>query len=291
MAPEADLAGTVALLALAGASHSLLTVATRTLLQRSVPPQLIGRVFGIPEGFTMAGFALGALLVPALMHLGGSRLALLGVAAVLPLAAVTGGRAVLRLDAGTSVPVVEIALLRSLPLFAELPAPVIEGLGAVLTLMQLRAGAVLIRLGEPGDAYYAIAEGELDALQDGRLLRRCGRGEGVGEIALLRAIPRTATVIARTAASVYEIHREPFLTAVLGHAPTLRQAAHRRCAAGRRGRIRRARQLRNSHGRGGLTSRPAKGPGPIAARECRDGNQRRIAGVVLHGRTCEPLNT
>ena len=180
LAPEADLAGTVALLALAGASHSLLTVATRTLLQRSVPPQLIGRVFGILEGFTMAGFALGALLIPALMHLGGSRLALLGVAAVLPLAAVTGGRAVLRLDAGTSVPVVEIALLCSLPLFAELPAPVIEGLGAALTLMQLGAGAVLIRQGEPGDAYYAIAEGELDALQDGRLLRRCGRGEGVG---------------------------------------------------------------------------------------------------------------
>jgi CRP-like cAMP-binding protein len=82
----------------------------------------------------------------------------------------------------------------------------------------------LIRQGDPGDAYYAIAEGELDALQDGRLLRRCGRGEGVGEIALLRAIPRTATVIARTAATVYELNREPFLTAVLGHAPTLRQA-------------------------------------------------------------------
>lgn len=94
---------------------------------------------------------------------------------------------------------------------------------------------MLIRQGEPGDAYYAIAEGELDALQDGRLLRRCGRGEGVGEIALLRAIPRTATVIARTAASVYELHREPFLTAVLGHAPTLRQAdriADARLAAG-----------------------------------------------------------
>jgi CRP-like cAMP-binding protein len=82
----------------------------------------------------------------------------------------------------------------------------------------------LIRQGEPGDAYYAIAEGELDAVQDGQLLRRCGRGEGVGEIALLRAIPRTATVIARTAATVYELDREPFLTAVLGHAPTVRQA-------------------------------------------------------------------
>jgi hypothetical protein len=229
------LAGTVVLLTLAGASHSLLAVATRTLLQRSVPPQLIGRVFGVLEGFTMAGYALGALLVPALMHLGGSRLALLGVAAVLPLAAMTGGRAVFRVDAGTPVPVVEIALLRSLPLFAGLPAPAIEGLAGALTPMQLRAGAVLIRQGDPGGAYYAIAEGELDALQDGRLLRRCGRGEGVGEIALLRAIPRTATVIARSAATVYELNREPFLAAVLGHAPTLLQAdriADARLAAG-----------------------------------------------------------
>ena len=124
------------------------------------------------------------------------------------------------------MPVVEIALLRSLPLFAELPAPAIEGLAVALTPVRLRAGAVLSRQGDPGDAYYAIAEGELDAVQDGQLLRRCGRGEGegVGEIALLRAIPRTATVIAHTAATVYELDREPFLTAVLGHAPTLRQA-------------------------------------------------------------------
>jgi hypothetical protein len=126
------LAGTVILLALAGAGHLLLEVATRTLLQRSVPPRLIGRIFGVLEGFTMAGLAVGALLVPALAHLGGSRLAVLGVAAVLPLAAVAGGRAVFRLDAGTAVPVVEIALLRSLPLFAELPAPAIEGLAAAL---------------------------------------------------------------------------------------------------------------------------------------------------------------
>ena len=218
------LAATVALLIVVGASRALLDVASRTLMQRSVPAQLLGRIFGILEGLTMAGVAAGALLVPALVHLGGSRLALLGVAAVLPLAAAVGGRALFGLDAGTPVPVVEIALLRSLPLFAELPTPGLEGLARSLTPVTVPAGRVLIRQGDPGDAYYAIAAGDFDASQDGQFLRRCGRGEGVGEIALLRSIPRTATVVAHTAATAYKLDREPFLTTVLGHAPTQRQA-------------------------------------------------------------------
>jgi len=218
------LAATVALLTVVGASRALLDVASRILMQRSVPAQLLGGVFGILEGLTMAGFAVGALLVPALVYLGGSRLALLGVAAVLPLAAAVGGRGLFSLDSGTPVPVVEIALLRSLPLFAELPAPALEGLAGALTPVGVPAGTVLIRQGDPGDAYYAIATGELDVRQDEHFLRRCGRGEGVGEIALLRAIPRTATVAAHTAATVYKLDRGPFLAAVLGHAPTQRQA-------------------------------------------------------------------
>ena len=220
------LAGTMALLVVVGASRALLDVASRTLLQRSVPVQLIGRIFGVLEGLTMAGLAAGALLVPALAGLGGSRLALLGVAAVVPLAVAAGARHLLGLDAGARVPVVEIALLRSLPLFAELPAPAIEGLAAALTRVEVAAGSDLIRQGEPGEAYYAIAAGQFDVCQDGRLLRQCGRGDGVGEIALLRAIPRTATVTARTDATVYELGRESFLAAVLGHAATERQAIH-----------------------------------------------------------------
>jgi MFS family permease len=220
------LAATVALLTVAGAGHSLLEIASRTLLQRSVPAQLLGRVFGVLEGMMMAGLALGALLVPLLVYLGGSRLALLGVAAVLPLAAAVGGRGLVTLDAEAPIPVVEIALLRSLPLFTELPAPAIEGLAVALMPVEVPAGAVLIRQGEPGDAYYAIAAGELDVWQDGHFLRRCGRGDGVGEIALLRDVPRTATVTARTPATVYQLNRGPFLTAVLGHAATHRQAGH-----------------------------------------------------------------
>ena len=224
LAAGLGLAGTVALLTVAGAGRALLDVATRSLLQRSVPAESLGQVFGLLEGLTMAGLALGSVLVPILVYLGGSRLALLGVAAVLPLAAAAGGRALFSLDAQAPVPVVEIALLRSIPLFAELPPPALEGLAAALTPAEVPAGVILIRQGEPGDAYYAIAAGQFDVSQDGHFLRRCGRGEGVGEIALLRAVPRTASVTAHTDATVYKLAREPFLTAVLGHAATQRQA-------------------------------------------------------------------
>jgi len=224
LATGVGVTGTVALLMLAGASRALLDVATRTLLQRSVPTDVIGRVFGLLEGLMMAGLALGSVLIPALVYLGGSRLALIGVAAVLPLGAAAGGRWLFRLDAGTPVPVVQIALLRSIRLFAELPAPSLEGLAAALIPADVPAGTVLMHEGDAGDAYFAIAAGEFDVTQDGQWLRTCGRGEGVGEIALLRSIPRTATVTARTDATVYRLAREPFLTAVLGHAATQQHA-------------------------------------------------------------------
>src|SRR4051812_18270709 len=126
----------------------------------------------------------------------------------------------LRLGSGdrrAPVPVVEIALLRSLPLFAPLGAPELEGLAHGLAETRVPAGTAVVREGEPGDRFYVVAEGGLDVHCAGRELRRLERGDGFGEIALLREVPRTATVTARTDARLYALGKASFLASVGSH--------------------------------------------------------------------------
>ena len=211
---------TAALLALAGAGAAVLEVATRSLLQRTVPAQLLGRVFGVVEGVTMAGLAIGAAIVTVLNNLGGPTAAILGVAALLPLGLVFSGRKLLTLDAHATVPVVEMSLLRKLPHFAVLPGPALEGLARSLERVELPADTVLIREGEPGHTFYAIADGRLDVTIAGEHVRTLERGDGVGEIALLHNVLRTATVTTLTDATLYALDSSAFLAAVTGHLPT-----------------------------------------------------------------------
>ena len=211
---------TAALLALAGMGSAVLAMATRALLQRAVPAQLLGRIFGVVEGVTMAGLGVGSLLTTVLIHVGGPTAALAGVAAVLPVGLVLCGRSLLQIDSSATVPIVEIALLRSLPHFALLPGPALEGLARSLECVRLPAGAVLMREGDAGDRFYAVADGELDVTIAGAHVSTQRRGDGIGEIALLRSIPRTATVTAVSDVTLYGLDSSTFLAAVTGHAGT-----------------------------------------------------------------------
>ena len=220
----------VGLLALVGAGQAVLVIAAHTMLQRVVAAQVIGRVFGMVEGLSMAGLALGAGLTPLLIHAGGYRLALIVIGGLLPATALTGIRTLRHLDEGRTVPIVEVALLRSLPHFADLPGPALETLAGALERVDAEPGQVIIRQGEDGDRFYAIADGEVAVSVGGRPRGTRGRGTGLGEIALLRRVPRTATVTAVGPVTLYALDSATFLAAVTGHAPTRRQAD--RVAAG-----------------------------------------------------------
>jgi len=135
----------VILFVVAGVGRIVVDVATRTLLQRTTSAEVLGRVFGLLEGLTMAALAVGALLVPPLVHLGGPEAALIGAGLLLPLVGTLIVRPLLRVDRGARVPVVEIALLRSMPLFAALPAPALEGVARALEPLEVPAGTMVIR--------------------------------------------------------------------------------------------------------------------------------------------------
>jgi CRP-like cAMP-binding protein len=86
------------------------------------------------------------------------------------------------------------------------------------------AGEVIMSEGEPGDCYFAIADGEVVVSPAVREVARLKRGDGFGEIALLEEVPRTATVVAIPRAQLYTLERGPFVFAVTGH-PAAERAA------------------------------------------------------------------
>jgi signal-transduction protein with cAMP-binding, CBS, and nucleotidyltransferase domain len=173
----------------------------------------------------MFSFAVGAVacgLLISVFGVGGAAVAAgLFVPAILGLAWLS----LRALDRDARAPDPEaLALLRNLPIFAPLGAPSMERILAELSWQEHPAGHVLIREGDPGDQFYVIADGRVRVTQNGRFIAERGQGDPIGEIALLRSVPRTATVTALTALRVIAIERDRFLEAVTGHPESLREA-------------------------------------------------------------------
>jgi predicted MFS family arabinose efflux permease len=211
-------------LALVGVGNSVLDVAGFTLVQRLVPDQILARVFGVLETLAMAAVGVGALLTPVLIDSVGGRKALVVTGAILPALALLFWRRFGQIDDATDVPEREVALLRANPIFAPLPMATAERLAARLQQVLAPAGTVIVREGEPGDHFYLIASGEVEVTAAGRRLATLGPGDSLGEIALLRDVPRTATGTAQADSELYALDREEFVGAVSGHAQSARTA-------------------------------------------------------------------
>ena len=220
--PRAALA--LVLFAVVGVGNTLVDVSGFTLLQRSAPEEVLGRVFGVLETVTGIGFAAGAALAPALVAGLGERWAFAVSGALLPVLALGTSRRLVAIDAEAVVPERQLALLRAIPMFAALPGPTLERLAASLRPVDASAGEIVVRQGDVGDRFYVIAAGRAGIEVDGRPARELGPGDYFGEIALLRDVPRTATVRALEPLELYALERDDFIGAVTGHAPSMEAA-------------------------------------------------------------------
>ena len=215
LAAAAQPAVAIVAFALLGLGWAIAETAGQTLLQRLSSDESLGRVFGVAEASSQMAVALGSVAAPLLIAALGIRGALLATALVVPVVVIARWRATQRLDARVAVPERALQALRAVDLFAPLPLATVETLAVQATPRTTSAGEEIVRVGDVGSRFYVIAEGTFEA-QAGPVTRRIGPGDYFGEIALLRDVPRTATVVAKTDGLLYVVAREQFLRAVTG---------------------------------------------------------------------------
>jgi hypothetical protein len=196
-----------------------------TLLQRAVPDEVLGRVFGALQSILVLGLALGSVIAPVLLELIGTRASLIVVGATLPVLALLLWRRLSVIDAIAHIPDDErLGLLRANPIFAPLPPAAFEHLAMKLVPVSVTAGETVFRQGDHGDRFYVVEDGRCEIAIDGEKVADAWPGEAFGEIALLRDVPRTGTVTAVDDTKLLALERDEFIAAVTGHAPS-REAA------------------------------------------------------------------
>ncbi len=212
--PSVGLAAMVAV----GVANAVYDVALLTIFQRGTANDERAPVFSVFEGTVGLGFVTGSLLAPLLLAAFGIRGALAVSGAVLPILALIIYARIGRADRVSVVDEPRLQLLREVPAFAELPLTAFERLAGGLEPVSFAAGETIMREGDQGDRFVVVETGEVEVTVAGRAVLRAGRGAGLGEIALLRRSPRTATVTALTPVTAFAIPGPTFVAAVSGPA-------------------------------------------------------------------------
>jgi MFS family permease len=211
--------------AVAGAGGSVAWVAGSTLLQRISPDEMLARVFGVLEGLRAFALAIGSLGASALIAAFGVRVALVVIAALAPAVILALWIPLSSIDRDAPAPDPElVTFVRRIPLFSPLLPPAIERIVAHLERAELASGEIVIREGDVGDRFILIVSGEVEVTRDGISVTTLRAGDHVGEIALLRDVPRTATVTTTTPVELLTLSRAVFLEAVTGY-PRSRERA------------------------------------------------------------------
>jgi MFS family permease len=216
VAPSPELVAAFVLLAIVGASNSVEDVSGFTLLQRAIRDDALSGVLGLIWGAAMGALALGSIATPLLVRELGARTAFVLVGFLLPVLTIAGFRRMRALD-DVAAPTEQQLRVDEVPMFAPLSLAAKERLATKLVPIDVPAGETIVRAGDVGDRFYIVDSGAVRVkLESGE--KESGPGDCFGEIALLRDMPRTATVTAATETRLFALERADFLAAVTGHA-------------------------------------------------------------------------
>ena len=203
---------------LIGAANVFDDAGVYSALQQVIPCRLIGRALGIRRAVLLLSMGLGSLVAPLLIDAWGARGALIATGLLLVVIVALSVPSLTAIDHKISAPGPDLALLRRVSFFGPLPFAIVEHLSSELQSATFEPGDLIIQDGEPGELFYMITGGRARVCKSGKELRQMGAGESFGEIALLRRVPRTATVIAMSRLQARTLTREEFLGAVTGNA-------------------------------------------------------------------------
>ena len=203
-------------MALIGLANSVVDVNAYTILQRMVPDVVMGRVFGAMESAIVGSMGLGALLMPLLIHTIGLRSGLVVIGVGVLFAVLLGVGGLQRIDRVALAPE-GLELLRRVAILGVLQENVLERLARSSRTVAVPSGQAVFSEGDGGDLFYVIESGTVDVTIRGAFVRTLSVGDSFGEIALLRDMPRTATVTTTSDLVARAIHRDKFLPAVTGH--------------------------------------------------------------------------
>ncbi len=206
----------VALIVIAawGVGMVVADVASSAVLYRLLDTPVLPRITSAIESAKLALEGVGAFLGPALVTWLGIRPALVAAAVPLPVVVAMGWKQLHRVDASAGERHRLLGMLHAVPCLQPLDVASLEALVGRCTRVTVPDGATVVRQGDEGDRFYVVLDGSADVLVDGFFVGNVGIGGSFGERALLRNVPRMASVVAREEMHLVAVRREDFLAVV-----------------------------------------------------------------------------